>query len=52
MAPHIARMMGFRRTLPHIVISALTGGVILALLTGGKDGAVPVSDPGGPAVDL
>ena len=29
MAPHIARMMGFRRTLPHIVISALTGGAIL-----------------------
>ena len=28
MAPHIARMMGFRRTLPHIVISALTGGAI------------------------
>jgi len=29
MAPHIARMMGFRRTLPHIVISALVGGLIL-----------------------
>ncbi|POP41605.1 Fe(3+)-hydroxamate ABC transporter permease FhuB [Superficieibacter electus] len=29
MAPHIARMMGFRRTLPHIVISALAGGLIL-----------------------
>ena len=29
MAPHIARMMGFRRTMPHIVMSALTGGVIL-----------------------
>lgn len=25
MAPHIARMMGFRRTMPHIVISALVG---------------------------
>lgn len=25
MAPHIARMMGFRRTMPHIVMSALTG---------------------------
>jgi iron complex transport system permease protein len=22
MAPHIARMMGFRRTMPHIVMSA------------------------------
>lgn len=31
MAPHIARMMGFRRTMPHIVMSALTGGVILVL---------------------
>ncbi|WP_320738675.1 Fe(3+)-hydroxamate ABC transporter permease FhuB [Enterobacter roggenkampii] len=29
MAPHIARMMGFRRTMPHIVMSALTGGVML-----------------------
>lgn len=31
MAPHIARMMGFRRTMPHIVMSALTGGVILVV---------------------
>ena len=29
MAPHIARMMGFRRTIPHIVISALIGGLML-----------------------
>ncbi|QHM96311.1 Fe(3+)-hydroxamate ABC transporter permease FhuB [Kosakonia sacchari] len=29
MAPHIARMMGFRRTMPHMVISALVGGVLL-----------------------
>ena len=29
MAPHIARMMGFRRTMPHIVISALIGGLLL-----------------------
>ena len=29
MAPHIARMMGFRRTMPHMVISALGGGVLL-----------------------
>ncbi|MCU7783973.1 Fe(3+)-hydroxamate ABC transporter permease FhuB [Lelliottia amnigena] len=29
MAPHIARMMGFRRTMPFIVMSALTGGMIL-----------------------
>jgi ABC-type Fe3+-siderophore transport system, permease component len=28
MAPHIARMMGFRRTMPHIVISGLVGGNI------------------------
>lgn len=31
MAPHIARMMGFRRTMPHIVISAIIGGVMLVL---------------------
>ena len=31
MAPHIARMMGFRRTMPHIVISALVGGMILVI---------------------
>lgn len=29
MAPHIARMMGFRRTMPHMVMSALTGGLLL-----------------------
>ena len=29
MAPHIARMMGFRRTMPLIVMSALTGGILL-----------------------
>ncbi|UXY10189.1 Fe(3+)-hydroxamate ABC transporter permease FhuB [Kosakonia sp. ML.JS2a] len=29
MAPHIARMMGFRRTMPHMLISALVGGVLL-----------------------
>ncbi|CAI8882958.1 Fe(3+)-hydroxamate ABC transporter permease FhuB [Kosakonia quasisacchari] len=29
MAPHITRMMGFRRTMPHIVISALVGGLLL-----------------------
>ncbi|WP_039057401.1 Fe(3+)-hydroxamate ABC transporter permease FhuB [Enterobacter sp. Bisph1] len=29
MAPHIARMMGFRRTMPHMVISALAGGLLL-----------------------
>ncbi|MDT8698833.1 Fe(3+)-hydroxamate ABC transporter permease FhuB [Kluyvera ascorbata] len=29
MAPHIARMMGFRSTMPHIVISALIGGLML-----------------------
>ncbi|PDO85163.1 Fe(3+)-hydroxamate ABC transporter permease FhuB [Kosakonia pseudosacchari] len=31
MAPHIARMMGFRRTMPHMVISALVGGLLLVL---------------------
>ncbi|TDT52150.1 iron complex transport system permease protein [Enterobacter sp. AG5470] len=29
MAPHIARMMGFRRTMPHMLISALVGGMLL-----------------------
>jgi iron complex transport system permease protein len=29
MAPHIARMMGFRRTVPHMVISGLIGGMLL-----------------------
>ena len=29
MAPHIARMMGFSRTMPYIVMSALTGGILL-----------------------
>lgn len=29
MAPHIARMLGFRRTLPHMVMSALAGGLLL-----------------------
>ena len=29
MAPHIARMMGFRRAMPHIILSALAGGVLL-----------------------
>ncbi|POT55891.1 Fe(3+)-hydroxamate ABC transporter permease FhuB [Citrobacter amalonaticus] len=29
MAPHIARMSGFRRTMPHIVMSALAGGLLL-----------------------
>lgn len=31
MAPHIARMMGFRRTMPHLVISSLVGGILLVL---------------------
>ncbi|QMI04148.1 Fe(3+)-hydroxamate ABC transporter permease FhuB [Citrobacter sp. RHB25-C09] len=29
MAPHIARMLGFRRTMPHMVMSALAGGLML-----------------------
>lgn len=29
MAPHIARMLGFRRTMPHIVMSGLVGGLLL-----------------------
>ncbi|ALR75506.1 Fe(3+)-hydroxamate ABC transporter permease FhuB [[Enterobacter] lignolyticus] len=33
-APHIARMSGFRRTMPHIVMSALFGGILLVLADG------------------
>ncbi|MDM2995738.1 MULTISPECIES: Fe(3+)-hydroxamate ABC transporter permease FhuB [unclassified Citrobacter] len=29
MAPHIARMLGFRRTMPHVIMSALAGGILL-----------------------
>ncbi|MTH45167.1 Fe(3+)-hydroxamate ABC transporter permease FhuB [Intestinirhabdus alba] len=29
MAPHIARMLGFRRAMPHLAISALVGGMLL-----------------------
>ncbi len=53
MAPHIARMMGFRRTMPHIVMSALTGGVMLVFADWcGRMVLFPVSDPCGSAVDL
>ena len=31
MAPHIARMMGFRRTMPHMVMSTLTGAVLMVI---------------------
>lgn len=31
MAPHIARMSGFRRTMPHIILSALIGGGLLVM---------------------
>jgi iron complex transport system permease protein len=31
MAPHIARMMGFRRTMPHMILSALVGGIMLVI---------------------
>lgn len=34
MAPHIARMLGFRRTMPHMVISALAGAFYWSLPTG------------------
>ena len=29
MAPHIARMMGFRRTMPQMVMAGLIGGLLL-----------------------
>jgi ABC-type Fe3+-siderophore transport system permease subunit len=48
MAPHIARMMGFRRTMPHIVISALVGGLLLVLADwGGRMMMFPYQIPAG-----
>ncbi len=53
MAPHIARMLGFRRTMPHMVISALAGGRFTGLCRlVRQDGAISVSDPGGAAFKL
>ncbi|MEN1226629.1 iron chelate uptake ABC transporter family permease subunit, partial [Pseudomonas aeruginosa] len=43
MAPHIARMMGFRRTMPHIVISALVGGLLLVFADADANCAAAVS---------
>jgi iron complex transport system permease protein len=50
MAPHIARMMGFG-TMPHIVMSALTGLLLVFADWCGRMMMFP-SDPGGAAVDL
>ncbi|MDR2218004.1 MAG: Fe(3+)-hydroxamate ABC transporter permease FhuB [Yokenella regensburgei] len=48
MAPHIARMMGFRRTMPHIVMSALTGGLLLVVADwGGRMLLFPYQVPAG-----
>ncbi len=53
MAPHIARMMGFRRTMPHIVISALVGGLLLVFADWcGRMVLFPFQIPGGAAVNL
>ncbi len=53
MAPHIARMMGFRRTMPHMLISALVGGVLLVFADWcGRMMLFPYQIPGGAAVDL
>ncbi|WP_237461892.1 iron chelate uptake ABC transporter family permease subunit [Pluralibacter gergoviae] len=48
MAPHIARMMGFRRTMPHIVLSALAGGILLVCADwGGRMLMFPYQVPAG-----
>ncbi|MCS5781615.1 iron chelate uptake ABC transporter family permease subunit [Klebsiella pneumoniae subsp. pneumoniae] len=53
MAPHIARMMGFRRTLPHMVISGLTGGLLLVFADWcGRMMMFLYQIPGGATVDL
>ncbi|VFS20348.1 Iron(III)-hydroxamate import system permease protein fhuB [Serratia liquefaciens] len=53
MAPHIARMMGFRRTLPHMVISGLTGGLLLVFADWcGRMMMFPYQIPAGATVDL
>lgn len=52
MAPHIARMLGFRRTMPHMVISALAGAFTGLCRLVRQDGAISVSDPGGTAFKL
>ncbi len=44
---HIARMLGFRRTMPHMVISALAGRFTGLCRLVRQDGAISVSDPGG-----
>lgn len=52
MAPHIARMMGFRRTMPHIVISALVGGLLLVFADWCGRMVLFPFQIGGAAVDL
>ncbi len=48
MAPHIARMMGFGRTMPLIVMSALVGGLLLVFADwGGRMVLFPFQIPAG-----
>ena len=48
MAPHIARMLGFRRTMPHIILSALAGGILLVCADwGGRMLMFPYQVPAG-----
>ena len=47
-APHIARMTGFRRTMPHMVMSALMGGILLVFADwGGRMMLFPYQIPAG-----
>lgn len=52
MAPHIARMLGFRRTMPHMVIRRWQGRFTGLCRLVRQDGAISVSDPGGTAFKL
>ncbi len=48
MAPHIARMMGFRRTMPQMVMAGLIGGLLLVFADGcGRMMMFPYQIPAG-----
>lgn len=48
MAPHIARMLGFRRALPQMVVAALMGGGLMIVADwGGRMAAFPNQIPAG-----
>ncbi len=49
---HIARMLGFRRTMPHMVISALAEAFTGLCRLVRQDGAISYQIPGGTALKL